>query len=645
MPRSSRALVILSVLAAWCAVQATATAAATGADPAEIELAEKYAPVMRLKADDDRCQNGSPFRPVDVNLLFGNDEVVLRGPWDDVNVVKIAPVATDLTSSRVDYHLDFPGNALDPGCSYEEWSQRLAGKAPPTTYARVVTEPGHPGKLALQYWFFYLFNDFNNTHEGDWEMIQLLFDADDAEQALTRSPTEVGYSAHEGAERARWGEDDKLEIVDGTHPVVYPGAGSQANKFRSALYLGRSASEGVGCDDTTGPHEEVRPAVVTVPDDRAAYLAEFPWLAFGGRWGERQPAFFNGPTGMNLKTQWTKPITWTETWRDESFTIPSANLIGHEATDFFCTAIARGSAVLTKALRNWVPVVLVLVGLVLLFAFAISRTTWRDSSPLRLARRRAWGQIVACGWRMYRDHLGLFIRIGLVFIPVSLFVALAQWLIFEFGLKNLLAVTGRRDGVAVTLAVEIGLAFTILALSVVQAAVASAMSDIDAGRPASALGSYRQLRGKVRYLLFAAVIAVGIAELLQLTLVGIPIVVWLVGRWSLFAQAVQLEDRGAVSALVRSSRLVRGHWFRVASIILVVGGIVLAVGPLIGVALLFVSSASFNVINIVSGLVYSVATPFVAIVTTYLYHDLRVREQLASTARQEPNVLPAELPT
>ena len=149
----------------------------------------------------------------------------------------------------------------------------------------------------------------------------------------------------------------------------------------------------------------------------------------------------------------------------------------------------------------------------------------------------------------------------------------------------------------------------------------------------------------MRYLLFAAVIAVGIAELLQLTLVGIPIVVWLVGRWSLFAQAVQLEDRGAVRALVRSSRLVRGHWFRVASIILVVGGIVLAIGPLIGIALLFVSSASFNVINIVSGLVYAVATPFVAIVTTYLYHDLRVREQLTSTARQEPSVLPAELPT
>jgi hypothetical protein len=61
---------------------------------------------------------------------------------------------------------------------------------------------GHPGKLALQYWFFYVFNDFNNTHEGDWEMIQLDFDAADAAEALNEEPTAIGHSSHEGAERA-----------------------------------------------------------------------------------------------------------------------------------------------------------------------------------------------------------------------------------------------------------------------------------------------------------------------------------------------------------------------------------------------------------------------------------------------------------
>ena len=65
----------------------------------------------------------------------------------------------------------------------------------PTAYAHVATEKG---RLALQYWFFYPFNDFNNTHEGDWEMIQLNFDAPDAQQALETQPTEVGYSPARG---------------------------------------------------------------------------------------------------------------------------------------------------------------------------------------------------------------------------------------------------------------------------------------------------------------------------------------------------------------------------------------------------------------------------------------------------------------
>ena len=156
--------------------------------------------------------------------------------------------------------------------------------------------PGYPGKLALQYWFFYPFNDFNNTHEGDWEMTQLVFDAADATEALKQDPAKIGYSSHEGAEGAAWG-DEKLEIVDGTHPVVYPAAGSHANKFTSALYLGSSADAGVGCDNTVGPHRELTPVVQTIPSDPAAAEAAFPWIAFEGRWGELQAAFFNGPTG------------------------------------------------------------------------------------------------------------------------------------------------------------------------------------------------------------------------------------------------------------------------------------------------------------------------------------------------------------
>jgi hypothetical protein len=186
---------------------------------------------------------GEPFRPLDVDLLFGDPTVALRGPWNRTDLVRVAPKAKDLVGSY-EYHLDFPGNPLDPKCDYERWSRRLTESHAPAVYAHVATDPEHPDMVALQYWFFWAFNDFNNLHEGDWEMIQLNFDAADAGQALSTDPVSVGSSSHEGAERADWG-DDKLELVDGTHPVVYPAAGSHANRVhRRAVsrQLGRGGS-------------------------------------------------------------------------------------------------------------------------------------------------------------------------------------------------------------------------------------------------------------------------------------------------------------------------------------------------------------------------------------------------------------------
>jgi hypothetical protein len=160
--------------------------------------------------------------------VLPSPDIALRGPWDATNVIKVAPTGADLAHGLFDYHLDFPGQAPSRGCTYDKWSHRINEGHAPVTYARLVADPGYPNKLALQYWFFYVFNDFNDKHEGDWEMIQLDFDAPTAAEALTMKPALVGYSQHTGAESAHWG-DSKLAIVGGTHPVVYPALGSHAN--------------------------------------------------------------------------------------------------------------------------------------------------------------------------------------------------------------------------------------------------------------------------------------------------------------------------------------------------------------------------------------------------------------------------------
>jgi hypothetical protein len=605
----------------------------------EQALAERYAPVVRLVQQSEECGPGEPYRPMDVDRLFGQSTVALRGPWNPVDLVKIGPTAKDL-AGLYEYHLDFPGDALDPGCSYERWSRRIARGSKPTVYAHVATDQGHRGKVALQYWFFYAFNDFNNLHEGDWEMIQLNFDAADAHAALATRPVDVGYSSHEGAERAAWG-DDKLEVVGETHPVVYPAAGSHANKFTDALYLGSSADAGVGCDDTRGPHVEVRPVVDTIPSDPRAADDAFPWIAFEGRWGELQKAFFNGPTGPNLKRQWTEPIGWSQGWTERGYAVPTGGAFGTSATDFFCVAVAKGSEGLVRLLREPGLTLLVLAALVASLIFAATRTPWRPFAPLRVARRRSWGQILSTAAGMYFKRARLFLGIGVVLIPLGVVISVVQTLLLGgFGLLGV-DTTGASAGGLVLVVLAVGTTLTLLGLVAVQAATACALVEIDAGRAIGPLQAYRIAARRIRPLLGGLALAVGVWVVLNATAILIPIAVWLVVRWALLAQAVELEGSSAVGGLRRSAALVRGRWFRVASLVGIGTLLGLAAGPFFGALLILATDLPLALLNVVAGVVYALVLPFVALTTTYVYFDARVRDVLEP--RRAVEALPAEI--
>jgi len=629
---------VLLTLLAVAVLGFCTTARADGGD--EQALAKRYAPVVRLVEQKDECGPGEPYRPLDVDALFGQPTVALRGPWNAADLVKIGPTADDLAGGLYEYHLDFPGDALSPGCGYERWARRVSEGHRPTVYAHVATDPAYPGRLALQYWLFYAYNDWNNLHEGDWEMIQLDFDAGGAAEALAKKPASVGYSQHEGAEQATWG-DDKLKLVDGTHPVVYPAAGSHANFFDSGLFLGSSAEQGVGCDNTTGPHDELRPAVATIPSDPAQARAEFPWIDFQGRWGELQPAFFNGPTGPNLKTQWTEPITWSQNWRDESLTVPAGSVFGTAATDFFCRAIGNGSRALVQLVHRPLQFTLLLAALALLLLYSLSRTSWRPVAPFRLARRRAWGQTLAAAARMYVAKPGLMLGIGVLFIPIELLTALLQALVVH-GTDILGVETGSRaGGLLGFLVLAIGTALTLLALGVVQAATARALVELDQGRPVGPLRAYLLAADAIRPLLGALLVATVAVSLLVSSIYLIPVAVWLAGRWALIAPSIELERLGALAGLRRSRLLVRGAWLKVASLIVVGAALALAVGPIVGALLILATSAPFWLANVIAGLIYTVTMPLVAITTAYVYFDRRVADELAEPA--STTQLPAEI--
>jgi hypothetical protein len=77
----------------------------------------------------------------------------------------------------------------------------------------------------------------------------------------------------------------------------------------------------------------------------------------------------------------------------------------------------------------------------------------------------------------------------------------------------------------------------------------------------------------------------------------------------------------------------------VATLVGVGAVLVIVAGPLIGALLIVGTVAPLPLLNVVAGIVYALAMPYVALTTTYVYFDARVREEL------EPSDTAALLPS
>jgi hypothetical protein len=107
----------------------------------ESALAARFAPIVRLVEQPEACGPGEPYEPTDVDVLFDEPTVALRGPRNAADLVKIGPSVDDV-AGRYEYHLDFPGAPLTPGCDYERWARRLTAGTRPTVYSHVASEAG-----------------------------------------------------------------------------------------------------------------------------------------------------------------------------------------------------------------------------------------------------------------------------------------------------------------------------------------------------------------------------------------------------------------------------------------------------------------------------------------------------------------------
>jgi hypothetical protein len=146
------------------------------------------------------------------------------------------------------------------------------------------------GRLRLQYWLFYYYNDYQllgplsgGNHEGDWELVQLRLDADE-------KPAQAVYTQHKQAESRAFTQ---------TTPIVYVARGSHANYFSSGSHW-----TGNWFDQADGKGPQIVPALIVLED-------QTPWALWPGFWGDTKPGFLpldsTSPVSPGTRPHWLDP--------------------------------------------------------------------------------------------------------------------------------------------------------------------------------------------------------------------------------------------------------------------------------------------------------------------------------------------------
>lgn len=206
----SRATAVVA-LAAGETVTCTFTHRALGPRPsaAAVATAEQYAPVLHLAAAEHYKPLAMQDYVAQASLRSGTPP---RG-----RLSQSAPTLFSLPTGTGASYLDVRGAEPNSNASrYRTIEQQLEQAHPrPTVYWRIARQAS-TGTTAIEYWFLYLYNDFADKHEADWEGVTVF--------VKDGSPIGSAYSQHQGRSWTPW----PASATD-DHPAVYIAAGSHAN--------------------------------------------------------------------------------------------------------------------------------------------------------------------------------------------------------------------------------------------------------------------------------------------------------------------------------------------------------------------------------------------------------------------------------
>jgi hypothetical protein len=635
LPRPGRFAALL-VLTASASLVLTATAVAS-TSPEQQQLVAAYSPelMFREQTADDNCNTREEQYnpPTTVDVVLGNPAVRLMHYVGGEDVpVKRAPTAADIAGLGDDYYLDLPGDPLEVKCpvkgSYAKDFQALRneGKAPAITYAHIASEPGYTG-LVVQYWFFYYFNQFNDVHEGDWEGMQISFDADTPGEALEQGPSQIALFQHAGGERADW--DDVKVQKDGTHPIVYPAAGSHATFYDNAIYIQNgSHGSGVGCDNTQSPNIRSDPRPVIIPT-AAAPGSEFQWLTFLGHWGERQKGFNNGPQGPTTKKQWLRPFTWMDGIRQDSPRLPGGAILGPAASTAFCGSIEGVSEFINLEAKTTIGAIGLGIVLILLIVVPPVFTRWRPVDISTLRHEWAVGQLLRGARQLYGRHWRTMLAIAATGFAVLGAIQGAQYVFTQLAGSGDLRIhpfglTLEFNGSFGALAYPIGSAL-------VSGAVVAFVHQREQGKGAGVREDYREIWGKLWRVIGAQILVWLFLALMFFTVIGVPFAIYFYVAWQFVQQEILFEDCSLRESLRLSHARVRGHWWRTVVVTAILALISVIIGPVLGFFLIFLNLSAV-LVNLIGSVVYALVFPYVALGRTLLYLDLCSREEAEAVA-------------
>jgi len=288
-----------------------AAAARPAAAPSLDALLARHVPILVLHPAER-------FAPVSVAGFLADAELQRKtaSGWEPVP----GPLPAGGADLRLDQRLCSAREGMAAGSCYAQ-AEAAHGTAP-VVYGAAFRSGG---RIALQYWLWYPYNDYSPTvpagevwvvHEGDWEAVSILLD-------LKGRPLLVALSRHSAGVRREWAKAPKR----GVRPLVYVGLGSHANVFGPGEHpLDRRAEPvlvpiieayGVRAVDHAARGRVVRPRLVRVS------ATSPPWMAFAGSWGEegylglpgREPIpTGSGPRGPAFHDQWRRPVAEVLSW-------------------------------------------------------------------------------------------------------------------------------------------------------------------------------------------------------------------------------------------------------------------------------------------------------------------------------------------